>query len=420
MTKYLAPTAEEQRVRVCMLVTTTYTHDSRVRRAAEALAQDGHDVHVICCYSRTADTREQTIADVTIHRVAREIRDLPGWLLVRLRMRRTPPPHGGHRGLSAGKRHATRAVTWLRAMASPALLLLRWHRTSRMRRKVRALRPAIIHAHDPDTLPVVRTVVRRGAKLVYDAHELTSGRADQFFWERWLDLRRERTWIPRADITITVSQSIGSILDERHGVKTLLVRNIPHPASTEQPPLFDLRSRIGVAGSTRVLLYQGQRAPGRGLVSLLQAHAMVPGPHLVFLGSASRGVDAEVHGLIEKLDLASRTHFLEPVESRVLLPLTAQADVGICLIDPISESFRLSLPNKLFEYLVAGIPVIASDILEIARIVRACSGGVLCDPSDPGSIASAIETVDSPPDPALVPNAEDELRRLVESYRTLT
>jgi glycosyltransferase involved in cell wall biosynthesis len=400
-------------------VTTTYTHDSRVRRAAEALAQDGHDVHVICCYSRSADSRLQTIDDVTVHRVSRELRDVPGWLLLRLGVTRDAPVREEHHRLPAGRRPATRSVTWLRAMASPLLLMLRWHRTARMRRKVTGLRPTIIHAHDPDTLPVVRAGVRRGAKLVYDAHELTSGRADQFFWERWLDLRRERTWIPRADITITVSQSIGAILDERHGVKTLLIRNIPHPACTGRPPLFDLRSRIGVAGSTRVLLYQGQRAPGRGLVSLLHAHALVHGPHLVFLGSSSRGVDAEVHNLIEKLGLTSRTHFLGPVESRDLLPLTAQADLGICLIDPISESFRLSLPNKLFEYLVAGVPVIASDLPEIARVVRTCSGGVLCDPSDPRSIASAIESAVSPPDPTRVPNADDELQQLIDRYRAL-
>ena len=103
-------------------------------------------------------------------------------------------------------------------------------------------------------------------------------------------------------------------------------------------------------------------------------------------------------GAVRRLRLGDRVRFFGPIPNDQQLWYTASADVGMCPIRGTSLSYRWSLPNKLFEYMMAGIPVVASDYEEMGRVVREEAVGEVCDPDDPADIARAVRTVLEAPD----------------------
>ena len=407
-------------MRVCILVTTTYTHDSRVRRIAEALAIRGYDVHVVCCFSSQLPAQaNEMLGPVHVHRVARETRDFLALALSRLRRWRDRSPASADGPARPGQELSPRALSILRSLLVPIVVLHRGRQQRRMARALVRLSPAIVHANDPDTLPAAASAIEAGATLVYDAHELASHRTNTSRWERWLDLRAERRYVPRAHALITVSPGIAEILEARHLVPTTVIRSVPLAPHDWTPP-FDLRERVGIGTDDQLVLYLGLRAPGRGLTQLVQAVARLPGSQLVMLGSEVRGMDQELRAIAEEMGIETRVHLLDPVPSDVLLTMAAQADVGVTLLEDISLNHRLALPNKLFEYLAAGVPVVASDLPEIRRVLEDCRGGIVCDPSEPSSIAAGLQAAVDRPDKARVPTAQEELEKLEACYRTLS
>lgn len=117
---------------------------------------------------------------------------------------------------------------------------------------------------------------------------------------------------------------------------------------------------------------------------------------LVFLGGGPLK-DALI-GEVGLLGLRDRVHFLDPVPPDALLSYTASADVGVTLLEDTCLNHRYALPNKLFEYLMAGIPVLASDLPEIRDVVDAYGVGRLVDPADPEAVARAMQFMIDRPD----------------------
>ena len=114
----------------------------------------------------------------------------------------------------------------------------------------------------------------------------------------------------------------------------------------------------------------------------------VEGAALVFLGEGPLQPVLEAH--VRRLGLEQRVRFLPMVPPDELLRATASADVGACLIEGITLSLRLALPNKLFEYLMAGLPVLASDLPELRRVVAGYDVGLLVDWQDQAALVRAL------------------------------
>ncbi len=260
-------------------------------------------------------------------------------------------------------------------------------------RRIIATRPAhIYHAHDFNTLPVGYYLSRRyGGKLVYDSHELNleAGRLADITGLRKRFLRaQERFLIRRCDAVITVNDSIAGILEEQYGVpRPAVVMNCPE-AVTLPAENSVLHRKLSLAPKTPLVLYQGGFTEGRGLRELLVSFRQVEEAIGVFMGSGRLREDLGL--LAEQLGLSDRVRFLEPVPQEELLAHTASARVGIVSHRATSLNNYLATPNKVFEYLMAGVPVAASDFPEMARIVRENDVGELFDPDDPTSIATAI------------------------------
>jgi glycosyltransferase involved in cell wall biosynthesis len=365
-----------------MLLHKSVAHDTRVLREAGALADAGHEVTVVHLPPPgAADApagRRFGLASATLGRGRRRL------------------PHGARLGAEA----------------------------TRLALRAASLQPDVVHAHDAAMLlPGLLAARRGGARLVYDSHELARGVPYRRGAWPAVVATAERLGAPRADATIAVSDGIAARLSERYRLRRppAVIRNLPAlpPPGAARAP--DLRVELGI-GDAPLVLHQGAVAAGRGCETLLGALALLPDAHLLFLGA--EGPYAErLRATAGEGGLAGRTHLLGPAPPRALLSHTAQADVGVSLLADSCENHRLALPNKLFEYVAAGLPAVVGDLPEAGRLVRAHGIGWCADPASPESVAAALRTAlaqkDDPALRARLTRAAEELSWEREKLRLL-
>ena len=143
-------------------------------------------------------------------------------------------------------------------------------------------------------------------------------------------------------------------------------------------------------------MYVGGLQPNRGIELSLRALALVPEARLRLIGPGAPEYRAELERLVRSLDLEERVEFVDPVPPDRLLAEVAGADAGLALIEPACLSYRLTLPNKLFEYVLAGVPVVGSDLPMISSFVAEHGVGTTVDPEDVPAVARAVEQVLDP------------------------
>lgn len=259
----------------------------------------------------------------------------------------------------------------------------------------------VYHGHDLTALPAaVQAQREHGGLLVYDSHEsfMDSGtNVNRSRWGkailRWFERRQAR----HATALVTVNRSLGEILGPRFGIRrVVVVYNTPARwnAPVERPNL--IREATGLPAEAPIALYHGAFFLHRGLEELAAA-ILQPGMervHAVYLGYGSQ--ESVLREMAEDPAYAGRIHVLEAVPPAVLPLWVASADVGVMPIQASTLNHRLSSPNKLFESLATGLPVVVSDFLEMRRIVLEDPDGPLgavCDPADPASVAAAIRSI---------------------------
>lgn len=349
-------------IRVTMLVRNVFTHDSRVEKEARTLTNAGYAVTVV--------------AEAGPGLPATEGRD--GYAVVRVE----------------------RPI--------PRLPLLRFF--AYRRRLVSALRrtrPHILHAHDSNALEPVASVARElRVPFVYDGHELwlqqTRRGRPLLYWWAFLAWYRfvERRYLPRAAGWITVSPAIARYLERSYGLSQVVtVANLPDLDPGQQPR--DIRSLGGaerIPSDAAIVLYLGALLPGRGLEQLLSAMAEVPDAHLVLLGEG--GLQPALEEQAARSGLGDRVHILAPVPPSEVVAYAASATIGVAPGQPVSLSYTYSLPNKLFESMAAGLPVVASDLPEVRRVLEEETAGVIVDARRPEAIAAALRDLLADPDRA--------------------
>ncbi len=257
----------------------------------------------------------------------------------------------------------------------------------------------IWHGHDLEILPFVYIAARfKGGKLVYDSHELWSGydwpgrsgglgMLRRLVWGAWL--RLEKRLARRCHLVITVSHGCAREIAERLGIETpLVLRNCVDPARGGGSGCGGIRAKLGLNSGEPLVVYAGLLQEGRGLENLVRAwRDLSVEAHLAFVGRGP--AEGGLKNLVWQSCLHN-VHFLEPVRARELPEFISGASLGVVLIEGTDLSKYYSLPNKLFEYLAAGVPVLASGLPEIRRLVEEYRVGVLADPRDPVNIRSVL------------------------------
>jgi glycosyltransferase involved in cell wall biosynthesis len=348
-------------VRLLLLTPAEFTLDVRARRAAAAALARGDEVAAVC------------------GRISGE----PPVPLTGIRIERTGRPGRAHRlwGASPGAARRTRAQRDVRGLLRLARLLLR---TAGLVRAGRRLgRADVVHAHDLDTLPAGFLLAREwGARLVYDAHELYSEfEAPAPPVTQRLTLALERLLAARADAIVTVSEGIAHELEARLRLRRrpLVVVNAPQ---REERPLREFED-----GPLRAV-YQGRLGPGRDLDDLLAA-AEADGVEL-----SLRIPLADPEGLRESVaarGLNGRVRVLEPVPPDGVLDALSEFEVGVLFDRPQSRNSELSLPNKLFEYLMAGLAIVAPRLESLGPLLEEERIGLTFEPGRPDDLARTLE-----------------------------
>jgi len=234
----------------------------------------------------------------------------------------------------------------------------------------------VVHCHDLAALPVgVLFKLCKRTRVIYDAHELETeqeiGYREKPSLRKRISCLIERLLIPAADAMITVSPSIQRWYAEHFPqVPIDLVRNIP-ANSQSLGGTYPLRSQLKIPDNALLFLYLGILASGRGIQIALNAFRdLHVSHHLAFMGSGPLHEE-----IIDAIKDCPRFHLLNPVPPHEVVHYSSGADVGICLYEDTCLSLRYSLPNKLFESLLGGVPVLASDLPDQAAIVRAYNAG---------------------------------------------
>lgn len=224
-----------------------------------------------------------------------------------------------------------------------------------------------INCHSLSVLPLgVLFRLCCGCRIIYDTHELeTETQASSGIRKRLAKIV-ERVLIGNAEAVIVVNESIAAWYRDAYGLKEVhVVRNIPYPRSFSGGMTSRLREAFRIDHRSLVFLCQGILDVGRGITILLEAFERLPlDRHVVFLGNGPMEEDVRLRALRHP-----NIHHHPAVPPYELLEYTAGADVGISLIENVCLSYYYSLPNKVFEYLMSGVPVIVSDFPEMARLV---------------------------------------------------
>jgi len=373
-----------------MFVYNNMVHDARVRKEARTLVQAGYEVTVVAVHDPGRTVRAEIVDGFQIVRLSRSIlgvsrAEIVAWLLGRPVRPWVSARAGGRAIRKPGLKD--RAADFLNAcLRLPFYPLRRLLVFVRFLRAGLRTRAAVYHAHDLNTLLVAWAASRlRDARLVYDTHEVATDRADMKL--RWWASFLERALIGRADRVICTTQARADFTQERYRIAPpTVLRNLP--AYSEPVPSDLLHRRLRLPSGTRIVLYQGGMQPERGLEQLLEAAPSIEGGDIVLLGSGR--LKPALLARCADLGIEARAHFHEAVPVEELANWTACAYVGLQLLQDTCFNHRSSLSNKLLEYLMAGVPVIANDLPEMRRAVEDTGAGFVIDASDPRAIADAV------------------------------
>jgi glycosyltransferase involved in cell wall biosynthesis len=250
----------------------------------------------------------------------------------------------------------------------------------------------ILHCNDLNTLPIAFTIKKffnKKVKIVYDAHEYETETNGLKGIQKKLIKQVEKRLIKYADSVITVSDAIANEYVKLYGIeKPALVLNTPVYQTIEKKDI--LRETFNIEKDKTIFLYQGRLSSGRGIEMLLDAFKDMDDSLavIVFMGYGS------LEEKILELEKGYENIYFHPaVDPDVLLDFTSSADFGISTIEDICLSYRYSLPNKMFEYMMAGLPVIVSNLPEMKKVVEQFQVGVVLDENSINGIKKAVQKV---------------------------
>jgi len=250
----------------------------------------------------------------------------------------------------------------------------------------------IIHAHDLWILPAATLLcVYRKKTLIYDAHEYFPGL--EIFTRRrfrkWIWMRVESLCIRQVDHVITVSEPLAELYNNRYGyeIPVEVIRNLPEYEIAEPARAV----KIPVNNNMLTVLYHGHFRPGRGLINLVKGVAVVPEVQLILIGGGE--LEADLKDLSHSLNIVDRVIFQAYIPTDKLVSTAAQADVGAVLFEPDSSNYAHALPNKFFEYIMAGLPVMTSNIDTLQYYVDKYHVGVTTDPNSIQGISDVLAQI---------------------------
>jgi glycosyltransferase involved in cell wall biosynthesis len=248
----------------------------------------------------------------------------------------------------------------------------------------------VVVSNDLDTLPAAYFSKRKTQRLVYDSHELFTEvpelihrKHTQAIWTRI-----EQAILPKLKYCYTVSQPIADYYKKKYGVSFQVIRNLPRIATYKNTSSNGKLKKI--ANGKKIILYQGALNIGRGIEQIIGAMPLLK-DNFIFTILGGGDIEATLKEQVRQFNLTESVFFLGRIPADDLPAYTVQADIGISLEQKgFGLSYEYALPNKLFDYIHAQIPVLVSSLPEMKKIVEQYEVGRVIDDHSPENIAMTI------------------------------
>ncbi len=335
--------------KISCLVFNNFTNDSRVLKEAISLSSNGYEVEVIA-HNDINTKKEEKTNNFTIKRVSFLDRKTASFL--------------------------TKINAYLQFIKESVLL---------------AKDSYAIHCNDLNTLPIAYIIKKKhnkNVKIVYDAHEYETETNGLKGIKKRITKIAEMFFIKHTDKIITVSDTIANEYTKLYPFikKPNLVLNCPPYSIVTKKDIF--RKKYKLNDNATIFLYQGGLSSGRGIEVILDAFINTKNKNniIVFMGYG------ELYSMIEKETKTNSNIYLhEAVSPDILLEYTASADFGISTIEDTCLSYKYCLPNKLFEYIMAEIPIIVSNLPEMKKIVLENEIGIVMKKNTSEELIKSLE-----------------------------
>lgn len=363
-----------------MLVWNEFLNDARVLKEAQTLQGVGYQVTVFALHTPNKTQEKEILASgVKVLRVARS----PFWKL-----------RGKHKKHVDNTKHVVTPVK-VKSLATHRQILRLIARLSThagLCYQMVKSKPDAIHAHDVNVLPTAwfASKICR-VPLVYDAHEISTSR------EGYQSFRNVVGWVekklmPKAVATITTTDMRAKFFARAYGIKRPIVLQ-NRPCLPESSALKTDSNRLRKELELKyddwpIIVYQGGLQQGRGLPKLVECAPNVPNAYFVFIGGGRQ--TTELMQLAEQLCVTDRVKFIPTVALAELPEYTASADIGVQPIENTCLNHFSTDSNKLFEYILAELPVVATNFPEIRKVVQQYQVGEVVPDNDLNALVAVL------------------------------
>lgn len=423
-----------------MFVWNHFTNDARVNRECTALAEDGYDVYLIAINdpkNTDIEAFEQREPHFRVHRVKRYpmliqvYADYGKRFLIII--------GGVSFTIAAGLFFINlKLMLGYLAILLAGMVILKVKKLrkwvvngaiiARMIIKGYQQKADIYHSNDLNTLPqgIVCSKLRLHPKpLVYDSHEVQTDRTG-YNPERIKKI--ERFLLQFVDTMMVENQTRAQHNEWLYGFYPQPLYNYSVLYDIEQQPYYNLHEKLGLNQNEKILLYQGGLQQGRGLEKLIEAMPMIQEGVLVFVGGGK--LTETLKAQAQQSEARDRIFFLDKVPFEKLPQITREAFVGFQVLQNVCFNHYSASSNKLFEYIMAHVPVIACDFPEIKRVVEENEVGIATDTHSSQNIAAAVNHLLQHPElydryrantrrAKMIYNWQNEKQKLLNVYNTL-
>ncbi|EGQ2868716.1 glycosyltransferase [Staphylococcus pseudintermedius] len=426
--------------KVAMFVWNHFTNDARVNRECTALAEDGYDVDLIAINdpkNTDIEAFEQREPHFRVHRVKRYpmliqvYADYGKRFLIII--------GGVSFTIAAGLFFINlKLMLGYLAILLAGMVILKVKKLrkwvvngaiiARMIIKGYQQKADIYHSNDLNTLPqgIVCSKLRLHPKpLVYDSHEVQTDRTG-YNPERIKKI--ERFLLQFVDTMMVENHTRAQHNEWLYGFYPQPLYNYSVLYDIEQQPYYNLHEKLGLNQNEKILLYQGGLQQGRGLEKLIEAMPMIQEGVLVFVGGGK--LTETLKAQAQQSEARDRIFFLDKVPFEKLPQITREAFVGFQVLQNVCFNHYSASSNKLFEYIMAHVPVIACDFPEIKRVVEENEVGIATDTHSSQNIAAAVNHLLQHPElydryrantrrAKMIYNWQNEKQKLLNVYNTL-
>lgn len=340
-----------QKKKILVLLRNHFTHDARVERETRALHQNGYNVTTFCLGNDRLDKREDGDGG-TIDRIV---------------------------NVSAESGRRIYIKIWVLLMFA---LITLW----------RGRNFDAVHCNDLDMLPIgvlLKAITFGRMKVVYDSHEYQVEQNNKAKWIKPILKPAEAFFIKFVDHVITVSDSIADEYKKLYNIeKPSVILNCPPYSNVSKKKHF--HSKFKLNDSDIIFLYQGGFSLNRGIENILESFSRLKDPQKVVVFMGYGVLEAQIKDYAHR---HKNIYFHEAVGQDILAEYTASADVGILTYKNTCLNHYYCSPNKFFEYTMASLPVIVSNLYDLSRLTKKHDNGFILAENTANDLLSTIKSI---------------------------